>query len=69
MAPNQPREADGKTPRSQRFATCRERGNADDKLAIEVLIPDGFRLDCIPHRIDEIPARPMDAVSVGGASP
>ena len=51
----------GKISRDQRFATYREPGNADGGYATEFRIPDGFRLDCIPHRIYEIPARPMDA--------
>ena len=54
-------ETAGKLSPGQRFALRREPENAHDELAIEVLLPDGPKLGYIPRRINEIPARLMDA--------
>ena len=45
----------------QRLALRREPGNHYDALAIEVLGPAGYKLDYVPRRRNEMPARLMDA--------
>ena len=54
-------EASGKMSPGQCFALRREPGNVHDEFAIEVLTPEGHKLGYIPRRINEIPARLMDA--------
>jgi len=54
-------KAVGKISPGQRLALRREPGNVHDELAIEVLVPNGPKLGYIPRRINEIPARLMDA--------
>lgn len=45
----------------QRFDLRREPDNVHDRLAIEVLDPEGRKLGYLPRRCNEIPARLMDA--------